>query len=278
MIFGLLGVAGAGKDTAGAVLARELGGTCIAFADPMKRFCMAALGLTEAQLWSDKKEAPILRRQLRALKPKKGKVRLVFNHGAFPTPWIDLLEKACGGGHVWLGMLRQDREKEIRAWWDGIKDEKGLTPRRVLQTFGTEFGRKYLGEDFWVKCGLETAWQVLSGKYVYSRHGGLTANEGGTIRTKDAVIFTDVRFRNEVIALKRRGAKVFRIQKMAIMKRTDTLDFTAKAHTSETEQSSIPSFWTDGVFMNYEGKKEEYERGVAIFAQDLIRIGARSRV
>jgi len=262
VIVGLLGPSRAGKDTAGAVLARELGGTCIAFADLMKRFCMQALGLTEEQLWGNSKEKPISKAQLKRFKPKWQND--IFN-------MVRELDSACGLDGVMCNpnnIKFMEFADGISEWLKSIADEKALAPRRVLQTFGTEFGRQHLGKNFWVNRGLETAQKVLSGENVYSRHGGLTANEGGSIRTKDAVIFTDVRFRNEVLALKGAGAKVFRA------KRDDNKP--RMKHASETEQDSIPDFWLDGVFFNHEGQKVYFEKAIQRLAWNIRDRGGRN--
>lgn len=60
--------------------------------------------------------------------------------------------------------------------------------RRLLQAFGTEVGRKRFGEDFWVRQGM-------------AQVGG----KGGQ------VVITDVRFENEVAAIKAHGGFVFNV-------------------------------------------------------------------
>lgn len=49
----LAGVSGAGKDTVGGILSRQLGFERIAIADPMKHLMMTTFQLTEDQLWGD---------------------------------------------------------------------------------------------------------------------------------------------------------------------------------------------------------------------------------
>jgi len=257
-IISFLGVSGSGKDTAGEVLAREMGGFCIAFADPMKRFCMSALGLTADQLWGNSKEKPILKTQLKVIEEN-------FQFVLDGTPLADKLGAACNG--VYVGHDRTERS--LREWWSGIASEKKLTPRRVLQTFGTEFGRKYLSTGFWVQCGLRAAGAVLSGEHTYSNHYGLTKNDGGSI-AKNVMVFTDCRFRNEVLALKKIGAKVYRIRRMAKVKRSDKLTIDVK-HSSEAEQGGIPDFWLDGVLLNHDGEKEKFEKTVASLARHLMQ-------
>jgi hypothetical protein len=230
MIIGLVGPARSGKDTAGAILARELGGTCIAFADPMKRFCREALGLTVDQLWGDKKEKPISKTQLKSIEKVFSKMRAPQVAGD-STPWMNRFERATS--LQFDGVTKRVYEREMMAWWQGLKAEKNLTPRRVLQTFGTEFGRKHLGDGFWVNVGLHTADHILSGKFVYTPHGGSTANEG------------------------------------RIQRKSQTFQERLYSHASESEQGGIPDFWLDGSFYNPEGDRQRYEANVKHFALKL---------
>lgn len=104
--------------------------------------------------------------------------------------------------------------------WDG------LTPRRALQTLGTEWGRG-LHKDVWVRYALRTA-----------------AERGGH------VAITDVRFRNELEAIQKAGGKVIRIHRPV---QKEGLDST---HLSELEQKGIPDFAVDAVIHNTSGLEE----------------------
>lgn len=245
MIIGLLGQSRSGKDTAGAILAECLNGKCVAFADPMKRFCMNALGLTERQLWGDQKEKPISKKQLETSEFKY----VLDAHIAARE-----LHRVC---EMQLGVYQSMKySPELVSWWSPIRKEKGLTPRRVLQTFGTEFGRKHLYANVWVDLGISIARRVLDG-YDYGRVEGLAKRHGGS----DAVIITDVRFRNEILELKRAGAKVYRIYRP---------DLKVMNHASEMEQQSIPDWWCDGVLYN-DSTLESFRGKVIELSHDLRR-------
>ena len=71
--------------------------------------------------------------------------------------------------------------------WDGKKDERG---RRLLQTLGTEVGRKY-DNDIWVK-----KWKLCAQSNFDAKRG---------------VIVDDCRFDNELDAVRSFGGKVIRI-------------------------------------------------------------------
>jgi len=51
MIIGILGKAGSGKDTVADILVKNHGFVKIAFADPIKRFCMDVFDFSEEQMW-----------------------------------------------------------------------------------------------------------------------------------------------------------------------------------------------------------------------------------
>lgn len=70
--------------------------------------------------------------------------------------------------------------------WDSVKREYPEV-RGLLQRFGTEVGREMWGEDFWVRQGLAQA------------------------AGKPRVVVTDVRFENEVAAIKQAGGFMFRV-------------------------------------------------------------------
>lgn len=80
-----------------------------------------------------------------------------------------------------------DRKEEVSAFLGG------RTGRHAMQTLGTEWGRKLMGDDFWVDICIKAAlW---------------AANEG------EHVVITDVRFPNEVAAVKAAGGEVWRINR-----------------------------------------------------------------
>jgi hypothetical protein len=71
--------------------------------------------------------------------------------------------------------------------WDIAK--KNPEVRRLLQLLGTDFGRKMLGDDVWIKI-------ALSG-----------------IKPEDKVVISDVRFPNEADAIRKLGGIVWRINR-----------------------------------------------------------------
>jgi len=95
----------------------------------------------------------------------------------------------------------------------------GNTPRRAMQTLGTEWGRACMGEDFWASMVVPVAFK------------------------QDSVI-TDVRFPNEVDAIITTGGEVYGIT-------ADWIKPTPGEHVSEAKiDSIIASLPSDRVVQN----------------------------
>lgn len=62
----------------------------------------------------------------------------------------------------------------------------GKTPRQAMQTIGTEWGRKLIADDFWVRSVLND-------------------------RRPDMLVIDDVRFPNEFDAIRKEGGQVWRV-------------------------------------------------------------------
>jgi hypothetical protein len=85
--------------------------------------------------------------------------------------------------------------------WEGVKNNAPET-REYLQKFGTEFGRNMLGENVWVDLAFDQA------------------PDGAK------VVFSDVRFPNELAAIQSAGGEVWRVDREGVGP--------ANSHVSET--------------------------------------------
>lgn len=134
----------------------------------------------------------------------------------------------------------------------------GLTARHALQQLGTEWGRS-CGEDTWIRYGLRVAKTLLlptldgDCPWRYSPEIGLY--QGAEFQPAvRGVVFTDIRFVNELTAIRIAGGTAIRI-------RRDTarlLDGAAGLHKSEQEQQGIPDSAFDHVLENV-GSKESLQ-------------------
>ncbi|MDE2103130.1 MAG: hypothetical protein KGL39_38145 [Patescibacteria group bacterium] len=92
----------------------------------------------------------------------------------------------------------------------------GCTPRHAMQTLGTQWGRELIQRDLWVNAAITSA-----------RHSG------------SPVVFTDVRFQNEVDAIRQAGGIVIRIYRPTL--------FRADEHESE---AGVDSLFVDRELVN----------------------------
>ena len=90
------------------------------------------------------------------------------------------------------GRTKQAREwrEEIDPWWAKRLAMPTLTPRWVLQYWGTEVCRKGFHDDIWI-----------------------AALENKLRQTKDNVVISDVRFPNEIQSIKNSGGKIIWVQR-----------------------------------------------------------------
>lgn len=185
MIIGITGYAGSGKDTIADILVRDHGFGKVAFADPLKRICKEVFDFSDEQLWgsSSKRDEPDLRYP-----------RFEGNLG---TP------------------------AQALAQWPHY-----LTPRYALQQLGSEWGR-HCHKDVWVNYAMRIADALLSRSKQpdpspgvalapsaaiigYDPRVGILTGFRGVYRGVTGIVIPDVRFPNEVAALRRRKAVIWR--------------------------------------------------------------------
>lgn len=156
----------------------------------------------------------------------------------------DPLKRACQEWYGWSDALLWGAS-ELRSHVDAARG--GLTPRHALQQLGTEFGRACWA-DTWVDILLRDAGRVTSGGWSYSpESGAVSARASGRLAPAFAppapgVVVTDVRYANEVEAIRRAGGRVLRVER-----RGAGLAGDAAAHASERE---IARLVVDGVLYN----------------------------
>lgn len=126
-----------------------------------------------------------------------------------------------------LGMNPEQLEaakEEPIAWLDGA------TPRHMLQTLGTEWGRQLVHPELWVRVCMRAA--------DHARQNGY------------AVVLSDVRFPNEAEALRERGGHVIEIERPDLPAPTD-------GHASETP---LPRDLIDYTVVNDGDRAQLYSR------------------
>ena len=235
MIIGFSGLAGSGKDTAADFAVRE-GFAKVALADEIKRIAQKVYGFSEQALWGPSAE----RSKPDALYPRE--------------------EHVFGGGQACLVCGFDQKQWPYPSCY--------LTPRYALQLLGTEWGRACY-PDTWVNTAIRHAVKLIAdapsvaycgpmgvhersaGCNVASAHSQITrcgsANEG--------VVFSDIRFLNEMEAVRKNGGKLVRLKRgwpsdpktmLSLIRGTGG----SSSHPSEVEQLVVPDDYFDIVIDN----------------------------
>ena len=124
---------------------------------------------------------------------------LVNLHEFRRDSWANSLKDAVSAVFGWDRELLEGRTKHSRAWREQVDpwwaDRLGLpdlTPRWVLQYWGTEVVRRSFHDDTWI-----------------------ASLENKLRKTTDDVVISDCRFPNEIAAIKRAGGAVVRVHRGA---------------------------------------------------------------
>jgi hypothetical protein len=122
---------------------------------------------------------------------------LVNFHGFRRDSFANTLKDAVAAVFGWDRVLLEGRTAEARAWreqvdpwWAERLDMPHLTPRWILQWWGTEVCRKAFHDDIWI-----------------------ASLENKLRNSKDNIVISDVRFPNEIKAIHNAGGVVVRIQR-----------------------------------------------------------------
>jgi hypothetical protein len=243
MIIGIAGAAGSGKDTVSGFISQYSNAISIAQADPMKRFARNVFDFTEQQLWgpSECRNAPDDRYD---------------DDSRF---WDFAADKLRDLGLTWVKEVLPDATSPeqfaavtaLNLWFNNMRnhhwvEKRQLTPRYMLQTIGTEWGRQF-SSDMWNACALRAARTLLVGGHDYDRVVGVTkdSSQNGF----DFVCVTDVRFRNELVGIHEAGGIVVNVQSPS--ENNAAVEAAGvKGHKSEAELKGIPKAWYDYVLVN----------------------------
>jgi hypothetical protein len=114
-----------------------------------------------------------------------------FRRESFANSLKDAVAQVFGWDRMMLeGRTKQAREwrEQVDPWWAHRLDMPNLTPRWVLQYWGTEVCRKGFHDDIWI-----------------------AALENKLRNSKDDIVISDCRFPNEIKSIKAAGGKVIRV-------------------------------------------------------------------
>ena len=121
---------------------------------------------------------------------------LVNFHGYKRESFANSLKDAVSQVFRWPRELLEGRTKESREWretpdeWWSKRLKQDITPRYVLQYWGTEVVRKGFHDDMWV-----------------------ASLEHRLLNSQNDIVITDCRFPNEIKAIRNAGGRVIRIKR-----------------------------------------------------------------
>jgi hypothetical protein len=122
---------------------------------------------------------------------------LVNFHGFRRDSFANTLKDAVANVFGWDRTLLEGRTKEAREWreqvdpwWAERLNMPKLTPRWVLQYWGTEVCRQGFHDDIWI-----------------------ASVENKMRKTTDNIVISDVRFPNEIAAIHKAGGQVIRVKR-----------------------------------------------------------------
>ena len=122
---------------------------------------------------------------------------LVERHNFFKESYANSLKDACSIIFGWNREMLEGNTPESRAWreqkdeWWSTKLGREFSPRLALQLMGTEAGRDVFHPDLWVHTVMRRCEQAPWNNYVIA----------------------DVRFPNEIKAIRDSGGKVIRVRR-----------------------------------------------------------------
>jgi len=116
-----------------------------------------------------------------------------FRRESFASTLKDAVAAVFGWDRTMLeGRTKEAREwrEEVDLWWAERLAMPTLTPRWVLQYWGTEVGRRSFHDDIWI-----------------------ASLENKLRNSKDSIVVSDCRFPNEIDSIKKLGGKIIWVQR-----------------------------------------------------------------
>ena len=116
-----------------------------------------------------------------------------FRRESFATTLKDAVSAVFGWDRTMLeGRTKEAREwrEQLDLWWSERLDMPTLTPRWVLQYWGTEVCRKAFHNDIWI-----------------------ASLENKLRNSKDNIVISDCRFPNEIQSIRNAGGKIIWVQR-----------------------------------------------------------------
>lgn len=152
-----------------------------------------------------------------------------FKKGSFAKPLKDAVSAIFGWDRELLeGLTKESREfrEKVDTQWSTIMG-RDITPRYMMQYFGTEICRDMIHKEIWINS--------FKNRYFNST---------------DSIVISDVRFVNEAVAIKQMGGKLIYIYRNGVKEYN---------HASEDSISVIRDIYADEQ-INNSGSIEDLRR------------------
>lgn len=130
-----------------------------------------------------------------------------YMHFGFADPLYRAVETITG---VPVERLRDRRTKEEPIEWIG------RSPRQLLQTLGTEWGRQMVRDDLWIQIAMQKVVRCQA-----------------ALRGRGGVAITDCRFDNEAVAIKGAGGVIWRVERRSSCLASDTARHSSEAGVAD---------------------------------------------
>lgn len=237
-ILGVSGQIGSGKDTVADYACDSYGFVKIALADPIKSFGYDVFTFTKTQLWG----------------PSDARNGIDERYHS-EDAWNEAQWRLEMYGHEYIENLLDTTDTVVVAeafaslvhWflWLRSKYTGALSPRIMLQTLGTEWGRT-LSPDVWVNAMIRSAKKILGEDgsmipYKYDPAAGpvkLSSRKGFQLPT--GVVVSDIRFENEFKRIHEVGGAVMRVIRPDTDGKAATIGISG--HASEAQDFDLSNF------------------------------------
>jgi hypothetical protein len=247
-IIGVMGPSKSGKDLVGDWFYNERDFIKVAFADPMKRFVRDIFMVSFEHLWGEAgmREIP-----------------MTFSE----EEWLRFVSNFAKSANAFLADVvpQGDRVRSFMSLTEWLTDmrkyhiEHGhITMRYVLQTLGTEWGRRKVHPLLWVMYLYEKVVPKIKDGYLYTQEDG-PMKKMDVLHAPPGILIPDHRFLNELVATQQNDGYVLRLRRLALEQENKVSNVGIEGHQSEVEMRDIPDDSFDLVLELEEGVEKVHE-------------------
>ena len=232
-VIGITGQANSGKDTVAGYFVQNHNFVQVALADPLKRFGKHVFEFTEQQLWGPSEYRNALDSRYKYYDKNRGSdamwAKAAHNLSLYGRTWVKATlatidDVKCSEAH-----------EKLISWFHWLgNNHPELSPRVMLQTLGTEWGRESVDKDIWVNSMLICAKALEAPHTTYTKTAGIVDHAGDN---HTGIVVSDVRFNNELKAIRAFGGELIQVKRASTDANATTTGI-AK-HRSETEQQGF---------------------------------------